>query len=72
MKKIIKIILFPIITLIKGFNYFTKVISKGFYFYFATMIKLLNLLNKTAFGSISSLFTDRWFSTSNHKIMVLT
>ena len=46
MKKIIKIILFPLITLIKGFDYFTKVISKGFYFYFATMIKLLNLLFK--------------------------
>ena len=46
MKKITKIILFPFITLIRGFNYFTKIISKGFYFYFATMVKLLNILFK--------------------------
>jgi len=47
MKKSINIILFPFITLIKGFNYFTKIISKGFYFYFATMVKLLNFIFKS-------------------------
>ena len=31
-----------------------------------------NLFNKTAFGSISNLFTDKWYNTSNHKIIVLT
>lgn len=31
-----------------------------------------NLFNKTAFGSLSNLFTDNWFNTSNHKIIVLT
>lgn len=31
-----------------------------------------NLFNKTAFGSISNIFTDEWFNTSNHKIIILT
>ena len=31
-----------------------------------------NLLNKTAFGSLSNLFTDKWFKNSNHKINVRT
>lgn len=31
-----------------------------------------NLLNKTAFGSISNLFTSNWFNNSSHKILVLT
>ena len=30
-----------------------------------------NLFNKTAFGSISNIFTDKWFNTSNHKIILL-
>lgn len=30
-----------------------------------------NLLNKTAFGSISNIFTDKWFNKSNHYIVVL-
>ena len=29
-----------------------------------------NLLNKTSFGSISNLFTDKWYNNSNHKIMI--
>ncbi len=31
-----------------------------------------NLLNKTAFGSISNIFTDDWASSSNHTIVILT
>ena len=31
-----------------------------------------NLLNKTSFGSISSIFTDKWFKNSNHSIVVVT
>lgn len=31
-----------------------------------------NLLNKTAFGSISNLFTKLWLNNSSHKILVLT
>ena len=31
-----------------------------------------NLLNKTAFGSLSNIFTDDWFNKSNHLIVVLT
>lgn len=29
-----------------------------------------NLLNKTAFGSIANLFTENWFNSSNHRIVV--
>ena len=29
-----------------------------------------NLLNKTSFGSVSNLFTDKWFNNSNHKIKI--
>lgn len=29
-----------------------------------------NLLNKTSFGSIANIFTDNWYNTSNHKIMI--
>ena len=29
-----------------------------------------NLLNKTAFGSLSNLFTEKWFNNSNHKIRI--
>lgn len=31
-----------------------------------------NLLNKTAFGSLSNVFTDSWFKKSNHYIVVKT
>ena len=31
-----------------------------------------NLMNKTSFGSISSIFTDKWFKKSNHSIVVVT
>ena len=31
-----------------------------------------NLLNKTAFGSLSNVFTDKWFRESNHYIIVRT
>lgn len=31
-----------------------------------------NLLNKTSFGSISNLFTEKWFRKSNHNIIVIT
>ncbi len=31
-----------------------------------------NLLNKTAFGSLSNVFTDKWFAKSNHYIVVKT
>ncbi len=31
-----------------------------------------NLLNKTSFGSISNLFTNKWFKESNHSIVVTT
>ncbi len=31
-----------------------------------------NLFNKTSFGSISNLFTDKWFKKSNHSIIVTT
>lgn len=31
-----------------------------------------NLLNKTAFGSLSNIFTDKWFDKSNHYIIVKT
>ena len=31
-----------------------------------------NLLNKTAFGSLSNVFEDKWFNTSNHYIVVRT
>ena len=31
-----------------------------------------NLLNKTAFGSISNIFTDNWYKNENHYIIVLT
>ena len=31
-----------------------------------------NLLNKTAFGSITNIFTDEWFNSSNHYIVILT
>ena len=31
-----------------------------------------NLLNKTAFGSLSNIFTDQWFQNSNHFIIVKT
>jgi sortase B len=37
-----------------------------------TVIYGHNLINKTAFGSLSSLFTDKWFDNSNHKIIVYT
>lgn len=29
-----------------------------------------NLINKTSFGSVSNMFTDKWFETSNHNIVV--
>ncbi len=31
-----------------------------------------NLLNKTAFGSLSNVFTDKWVNSSNHYIVVKT
>jgi len=31
-----------------------------------------NLLNKTSFGSVSNLFTEKWFQKSNHNIIVIT
>ena len=31
-----------------------------------------NLLNKTGFGSLASIFTDKWFNTSNHYIIIRT
>ena len=31
-----------------------------------------NLLNKTAFGSLSNVFTDKWINSSNHYIVVKT
>lgn len=31
-----------------------------------------NLLNKTAFGSVTNIFTDDWFYNSNHYIVILT
>ena len=31
-----------------------------------------NLLNKTAFGSIANIFTNNWFKSSNHLIIVRT
>lgn len=31
-----------------------------------------NLLNKTAFGSISNIFTSEWVNSSNHSIIVVT
>ena len=31
-----------------------------------------NLLNKTAFGSISNIFTDKWMNNSNKTIVILT
>ena len=31
-----------------------------------------NLLNKTAFGSLSNVFTTKWFNNSNHYIVVRT
>mgnify|MGYP002627390419 CR=1 FL=1 len=31
-----------------------------------------NLLNKTSFGSISNIFTKKWFNSSNHYIIVRT
>lgn len=31
-----------------------------------------NLLNKTGFGSLSNIFTDKWFNSSNHRIIVVT
>lgn len=31
-----------------------------------------NLMNKTSFGSISSIFTDKWYKNSNHSIVVVT
>ncbi|MCI8461023.1 MAG: class B sortase [Bacilli bacterium] len=31
-----------------------------------------NLLNKTGFGSLSNVFTDKWFKSSNHRIIVVT
>ena len=37
-----------------------------------TVIYGHNLINKTAFGSLSSLFTDKWFNNSNHKIIIYT
>lgn len=37
-----------------------------------TVIYGHNLINKTAFGSLSSLFTDKWFNNCNHKIIVYT
>lgn len=29
-----------------------------------------NLINKTSFGSVSNMFNDKWFETSNHNIVV--
>ena len=37
-----------------------------------TIIYGHNLINKTAFGSLSSLFTDKWFNNSNHRIILYT
>ena len=31
-----------------------------------------NLLNKTAFGSLANVFTDKWFKKSNHYVVVRT
>ena len=31
-----------------------------------------NLLNRTSFGSLANVFTDKWFNSSNHYIVVLT
>lgn len=31
-----------------------------------------NLLNKTAFGSVSNIFTKDWLESDNHKIMIIT
>ena len=31
-----------------------------------------NLMNRTSFGSISSIFTDKWYKNSNHSIVVVT
>ena len=35
-----------------------------------TIIYGHNLANKTAFGSLDNLFTDKWFKESNHLIVV--
>lgn len=37
-----------------------------------TIIYGHNLFNKTAFGSLSNLFTDKWFNSSNHRINIYT
>lgn len=37
-----------------------------------TIIYGHNLFNKTAFGAISNLFTDKWFNSSNHRIIIYT
>ena len=31
-----------------------------------------NLINKTSFGSISNIFTNKWYKESNHSIIILT
>ncbi len=31
-----------------------------------------NLVNKASFGSVSNIFTNKWFKSSNHSIVVLT
>ena len=35
-----------------------------------TIIYGHNLFNKTAFGALSNLFTDNWFNSSNHRIII--
>ena len=37
-----------------------------------TIIYGHNLTNKTAFGSLSNLFTEKWFRNSSHRIILLT
>lgn len=37
-----------------------------------TIIYGHNLINNTAFGSLSNLFTEKWFNNSNHKINIYT
>ena len=37
-----------------------------------TIIYGHNLFNKTAFGALSNLFTDNWFNSSNHRIIIYT
>ena len=59
MKNVIKIIFKPITFVFQGFNFITKLITSGFYFYFSCIFHLINKLINNKLYNIENFFRRR-------------